>query len=110
MEILDRCTAAKYINIIDLNQAFFQVSLAPESRQYTAFEANGKLYQYRVTLMGAQRSTKTFRRLATRILKGAEKYAAAHVDDFVTFSESWYDHLKHCLIGVCKCRAYCETS
>ena len=95
MEILDRCTAAKYISIIDLNQAFFQVSLAPESRKYTAFEANGKLFQYRVTPMGAQGSTKTFQRLADRILKGAEKYAAAHVDDFVIFSESWDDHLKH---------------
>ena len=37
MEILDRCTSAKYISIIDLNQAFFQVSLVPESQKYTAF-------------------------------------------------------------------------
>ena len=45
--------------------------------------------------MGAQGSNKTFQRLADRILTGAEKYVAAHVDDFVIFSESWDDHLKH---------------
>ena len=31
---------------LDLKSAYYQIPLAPEDREYTAFEANGKLYQY----------------------------------------------------------------
>jgi len=35
-----------YYSTVDLKSAYYQVPLVKEDREYTAFEANGKLYQY----------------------------------------------------------------
>ncbi|KAL2083734.1 hypothetical protein ACEWY4_021507 [Coilia grayii] len=37
----------------------------------------------------------TFQRLMDQVLRGAESYAAAYIDDVVVYSTSWADHLKH---------------
>ena len=36
----------KWLSTLDLKSAYYQVPLATEDRAYTAFEADGKLYQY----------------------------------------------------------------
>jgi len=36
----------KWFSTLDLKSAYYQVALATEDRAYTAFEADGKLYQY----------------------------------------------------------------
>jgi len=87
--IIDRCANAKYISTCDINQAFFQVNLAVTSRRYCAFAApNGRLYEFCRMPMGAKCSSKTFQRLANKVLEGAEDHAACHVDDIVIFSKS----------------------
>ena len=46
--ILDKLRRAKYISKIDLKNAYFQVELSEESRQYTAFAVPGSgLWQFK---------------------------------------------------------------
>lgn len=93
--ILDKAAGARYITGLDLQQAFFQVELEPESRPYTAFRSPFGLYHYCVLPNGAKNSSKCFQRLADTVLRGAEDYAAAHVDDFIIFSSTWEQHMEH---------------
>jgi hypothetical protein len=93
--ILEKAAGCVYITGLDLQQAFFQVELAAESRPYTAFRTPFGLYQYTVLPNGARNSSKCFQRLADLILRGAEDYAAAHVDDFIVFSKTWDEHMEH---------------
>jgi len=37
----------KVFSTLDLKSTYYQISPGPEDRVYTAFEANGRLYQYR---------------------------------------------------------------
>lgn len=44
---------------------------------------------------GLQGSSSTFQMLMDMVLKGKELYAASYIDDVITFSMSWEDHIKH---------------
>jgi len=46
----------KWFSTLDLRSAYHQVELLPEERRYTAFEANGQLYQYKRMPFGLKRS------------------------------------------------------
>ena len=95
VQILDRCASSKFISVIDLNNAFWQVNLEKESRPYTSFEFGGHLWQYTVMPMGYRCASKTFQRLANKVSEEAEDHAAAHIDDTVVFSPTWETHLEH---------------
>jgi len=41
-KILDKLRSARYISIIDLSQAYFQILLAKDGRKITAFSVPGK--------------------------------------------------------------------
>ncbi|KAI2655654.1 Retrovirus-related Pol polyprotein from transposon 17.6 [Labeo rohita] len=53
------------------------------------------LYQYTVMPFGLHGAPATFQRLMDGILAGCEQYAAAYLDDVVTYSQSWQEHLEH---------------
>ena len=45
-EQINEIAKAEYYSTVDLKSAYYQVLLAKEEKEFTAFEANGKLYQY----------------------------------------------------------------
>ena len=45
--LVNKVAQDKYYSSIDLRQAYHQVPLLPEERRFTAFEAAGRLYQYK---------------------------------------------------------------
>ena len=45
-ELINEIAKTKYYSMVDLKLAYYQVPLAKEDKEFTAFEANGKLYQY----------------------------------------------------------------
>ena len=51
-DIKVKLSGAKLFSKLDLKAAFWQLELAPESRHYTIFHANGKLYRYKRLVMG----------------------------------------------------------
>ena len=51
-DIKTRLAGAKFFSKLDLKSAFWQLSIASESRPYTVFHAGGKLYRYKRLVMG----------------------------------------------------------
>jgi len=47
LSIINNVTQYKYYSSLDLRSACHQVPLFREEKKYTAFEANGQLYQFR---------------------------------------------------------------
>ena len=45
-ELINEIAKTKYYSTVDLKSAYYQFPLVKEDREFTAFEANGKLYQY----------------------------------------------------------------
>ena len=93
--ILERAAGSMFVTGLDLQQAFYQVELEKGSRPYTAFRTPHGLFQYTVLPNGARNASKCFQRLADQVLKGAEEYSAAHVDDILVFSRTWEEHIQH---------------
>ena len=53
----------RVFSTIDLKSAYHQVPLREEDKKFTAFEANGCLYQFRRMLFGVTNGVATFQRI-----------------------------------------------
>lgn len=87
-DILQSFNGVKFISLIDLNNAYYQIPLHPESVKYTGFTFMGKSYTYRVLPQGLKTSVGSFSR-AMDVILGAEvrSFCANYLDDLVVFSK-----------------------
>ena len=70
-ELINEIAKSKYYSTVDLKSAYYQVPLATEDRKFTAFEANGKLFQYCCMPFGVTNGVSTFQQIIDNII---EKY------------------------------------
>lgn len=94
-ELIDRLGNAKFLTTLDLCKGYWQVPLTNSSKDLTTFRVPSGLFRFTVMPFGLHGAPATFQRLVDRVLKGAEQYAAAYIDDIVVYSGTWEDHLKH---------------
>ena len=94
-DLIDRLGSARYLTTLDLSKGYWQVPMSPESKPLTAFKTPFGFYQFCFMPFGLQGAPATFQRLMDWVLKGAETYAAAYLDDVVIHSRSWEEHLVH---------------
>lgn len=94
--ILDMLGHARYISSVDVKSAFFQVPVAVESREYTAFSVPGRgLYQFKRMPFGLANSPATFQRLMDRVLGSElEPFAFVYLDDIIIVTDSFEKHLQ----------------
>ena len=83
---------ANFITTLDLAREYWQVPVADEDRHKTVFTNPFGLYQFCVMPFVLNGAPATFQRLMMRDL---EKFAHAHLDDLVVFSDTWTEHLSH---------------
>jgi len=87
---------ARYFSVFDLNQAYHQIPLKPESRPLTAFCVPWNLYQFTRVPMGLAVGAQTLTRLLDSIFHDVKfKYVFNYLDDLLVYSESFEDHLRH---------------
>ena len=87
---------AKFFSSLDLKSGYWQMELAPEDREKTAFCTRTQLLEFNVLPFGVASAPSLFQRMISLLLKGIEgKYAVAYLDDILIFSDSFETHLKH---------------
>lgn len=93
--ILDKLRSAHYISTLDLSQAYFQIPLARESREVTAFSVPGKgLYHFTRMPYGLTGAPATFQRLLDKLIgPEMEPHAFAYLDDIVVVTSTFEEHL-----------------
>jgi hypothetical protein len=96
-ELLQRFHGASYITSLDLTSAFLQVPLKKESRKWTAFQFQGKMYQFKSVPYGFKNSLAAFIRALERVLGDQEIYnnLVMYVDDLLIHSSTFREHLLH---------------
>ena len=94
-DLLDGLGSAHFISTLDLSKGYWQVPVAADSRQKTAFVTPLGKYQFKVMPFGLVGAPAVFQRMMNTLLADIISYAGAYIDDLVIFSTSWDDHLNH---------------
>ena len=79
---------------IDLTQAYLQLTLAEESREYTTINTPKGLYQFKRLPFGVASATAIFQRTIEGILKGMP-FTVVRVDDILVSGMDDMDHLQN---------------
>ena len=94
-DLVERLGKAKFLSTLDLCKGYWQVPLTPEAQELTAFRVPAGLFHFTVMPFGLHGAAATFQRLMDQVLRGAEDYAAAYIDDVVIYSATWGEHVEH---------------
>ena len=94
-ELIARVGEAKYLSKMDLSKGFYQVPLAEEDREKTAFVTTGGNFEFTRMPFGLRNALATFQRLVDRVLGGLEAFAAPYIDDIIIFSNDCNQRFGH---------------
>jgi hypothetical protein len=94
--IYDKIGRSKWFTTMDLLSGFWQVLIKPEHRHKTAFLTMRGLYEFVVMPFGLCNAPATFQRLMDAvILPEYRDFIETYIDDLMTHSGSFEDHMKH---------------
>ena len=92
---LDALKGAKFFSTLDLISGYWQVEMAPEDKEKTAFCTKYGLFQFKVMPFGLSNAPGTFERLMETVLRGMQwERAVLYLDDIIVFSDRVEEHLK----------------
>ena len=96
-ELLDSLFGAALFSALDLASGYYQLAMAPNSRECTAFPTPYGLYQWRVMPMGLCNAPAIFQHAMNTILKEhvAAGYCLVYLDDIIIMSKSTAAHATH---------------
>ncbi len=93
-ECLDTLSGSCWFSTLDLTTGYWQVPMAPEDKDKTAFSIGSGLYQFNVLPFGLCNAPATFERLMEKVLFGLQwKQCLIYLDDIIIFSKSFDAHL-----------------
>ncbi|XP_058816579.1 uncharacterized protein LOC131679847 [Topomyia yanbarensis] len=94
-EIFHRLGKAKYYSVVDLKDAYFQIPLKEESRDYTAFRTPQGLFRFKVCPFGLTNAPFTMCRLMDRVIGfDLEPNVFVYLDDIVIATNSFSEHVR----------------
>lgn len=93
-DMIDRLSKARFFTKLDFTSGFYQVPLASDAVEKTAFVTPDGHYEWLVMGMGLTNAPATFQRLMHRML-GSLLWTTsmAYMDDLVVYSEDFDSHL-----------------
>lgn len=94
-EVFESIGSAKIVTTLDLASGYWQIPLAPGSREKTAFATPFGLFEFEVMPFGLHNAPATFQRTMDHVLRDCQDFARAYIDDIAVFSNSWEEHLGH---------------
>lgn len=94
--ILDRLRDARYLSSLDIAKAYWQVPVAENSKQYTAFAVLGRgLFQFKRLPFGLHNGPATWMRLIDSVLgPELEPYVFVYLDDVIIVTDTFEKHLE----------------
>ena len=105
-ELLQICDKIQVMSSLDLTSSFWQIPLKEESKQYTAFMHEGKIYEFEVCPFGTKVSTAALVRGLDFVLRGLGNNIINFVDDVLCISSSEIQNLIHLENFLCRIQEY----
>lgn len=93
-EILDNLRDARYLSSIDLSKAFWQIPIAKEDRDKTAFYIPGRgTLRFKRTAFGLTNAPATQQRLVDLLFREFELNVFCYLDDIIVVSKDFNGHV-----------------
>lgn len=95
-ECLDSLGTAKVFSTLDANSGYWQMAVAEDSIDKTAFVSHSGFYEWTRMPFGLTNAPATFQRALDLILAGYKWHTClVYLDDIIIFSNSVSDHIEH---------------
>ena len=99
-DLLDQLGKAQFFSILDLASGYWQIRMAPEAQEKTAFVTHRGLFEFRVMPFGLTNAPAVFQRLMQQLLmplnpKNGVEFVNVYIDDVIVFSATLEEHLEH---------------
>jgi hypothetical protein len=106
--LLDQLRGARYFTKIDLNQAYYQIRVAENSKKYTAMLTRWGLWEWNCMSFGLSNAPSHFSRLMMDVFKEfIDKFLLVFLDDLLIYSRTEEEHIKHIEAVLRKLREHC---
>ena len=95
-ETLDTLSGSQWFTTLDLASGYWQVELAEEDQQKSAFCTMDGLFEFKVMPFGLYNAPATFQRLMDLVLAGLQWSAClVYLDDIIVLGRDFYGHLQN---------------
>ena len=106
-ELLDRLHGAKVFSKLDLSSGYYQVKIAEEDIEKTAFCTRYGLFEFRVLPFGLTGAPSTFMSLMNRVFYDyLDKFVIVYLDDILVYSKNEEEHEEHLKLILNKLREH----
>ena len=93
-DVIAGLRGVKYFTSLDLVRGYYQMPIAEDSREYTAFSTPRSHWQFKRLPFGLKNSPAAFQREMQAILKEFPwKKVLVYIDDILLMEKTWEDHL-----------------
>ena len=94
-DALDSLAGAKYFSSLDMASGYWQVEIAPEDKEKTAFTTGKGLHHFKVMAFGLKNAGPTFQKLMELIMAGMDnKTCLVYIDDIIVFNGTEKGHIE----------------
>ena len=95
-ECLDVLSGQKYFSTLDLATSNWQIKMAEESQEKTAFTTHNGFYEFTVMMFGLCNAPTAFQRLTSKVLKGLiNQKCMVYLDDALIMGKTFTEHLNN---------------
>ena len=95
-DTLTTLDGTKWFSTLDMISGYWQVEVAPEDREKTAFCTHEGLYEFKVMPFGLTNAPATFQRLMDSVLAGLQwKSCLVYLDDIIICGKTFEEHLSN---------------
>ena len=85
-EMFESTGSATVVTTLDLASGYWQIPLAPGSRQKTVFATPFDLFEFEVIPFGLHNAPATFQQMMDYVLRDCRDFAHAYINDIAVFS------------------------
>jgi hypothetical protein len=96
-DIIDKVVNCRYFSVLDINSAFWCITLKQEDREKTSFITKYGKFQFKVLPFGLKNAPAIFQRILANIIRrnNLDTFSVNYIDDILIFSTSWEEHISH---------------